>query len=172
MVTDGNVMLQYFKGIFRNGAAMAVTLIGMLFTMAPSASEIIAYEYDEAGRLVKTTRASDEKQITYNYDDADNRTSKTVATAPPPSLNEDPECQNASPYLGSIPSHAPPVSFTLQDSSFLNLCSDPDGDALTLLTPSTPYSFTVSGGQTVNIHYTVSDGNGGTGSGTYTFARP
>lgn len=138
----------------------------------PAKSDSETFTYDELGRVIKVDRSS--KSTSYTYDDADNRKSKIISSSSssqPPS-NNSPSCNDVNNHMSTVPTYAGPVSITLQESSFLNLCSDPDGDPLSVTSPSTPHSFTVSSGQTVNVDFTVSDGNGGTGSGRYTFSRP
>jgi len=50
-------------------------------------------------------------------------------------------------------------------------CGDPDGDSLTVISPTSAPTFTLAAGQSYSYQITVSDGNGGTGTGTITYTR-
>lgn len=63
------------------------------------------------------------------------------------------------------------TSFHVTDSMILNQCSDPDGDALMVTSPATPYDIDVSGGGVVSVVNTVSDGRGGTAQQTINVVR-
>ena len=130
------------------------------------------YTYDELGRVKNVTQG--DRTTTYTYDAADNRTS-TVTTGPGgggSSSNSAPTCSSTTVNMGSIPTFAGPVSVQLTAANFISKCSDSDGDTLTLISPSAPYSFTVASGQTVNITYKVSDGTAADVSATFTYKRP
>jgi uncharacterized protein RhaS with RHS repeats len=66
--------------IFAAGAAASIAT-------PAAANETITYSYDAQGRLVEVERAgtvNNGVDTTYQYDDADNRTSKTTTGSPNP----------------------------------------------------------------------------------------
>jgi len=71
--------------------------------------------------------------------------------------------------------HAPSyatASSTVSASGFLSQCGDPDGDALTVTSPGTPYTFTLQPNQwSLSVPFSVSDGRGGTAGAVLTIQR-
>jgi YD repeat-containing protein len=108
--------------------------------------------------------------FTYTVSDGTASTNGTVnVTVVQP--NQAPVCTNSSTTMTGIPSQAT-ATVTITSAMVLARCTDPDGDTMTVLTPAVPYSFGVSAGQGVLTPFSVSDGHGGTGSGTIFFGRP
>lgn len=139
-----------------------------------SASYVAAqtYTYDDLGRL-KTVTPPAGMVTTYSYDSADNRVSKIVASSSS-STGSPPVCTNWAITVNGVP--APPqgpntVSITPGTSNFIAHCSDADGNTMTLVTP-TATSFSVNRGQTISVPYSVSDGQGNTGSANLSITFP
>lgn len=85
-------------------------------------------------------------------------------------VNTAPTCVSPSATMTGIPSYAT-ASFTLTATGIISMCSDANGDALTVTSPAVPYTANIAAGQTIVTPFTVSDGKGGTGSGTFTMHR-
>lgn len=157
-----------------------LTLAALVFGSAAFAAETTTYEYDAQGRLVKSSKvggpANGKKKCT-SYDPAGNRTNQTVTSASctsgggsgggggnnPPVAN--PDSYGVSCLAGNYP-------VTTNDS-------DPDGDAITLLSVSGPLGASVANSTSVyvtgtsnpgtyTINYTIQDANGATASSTLT----
>jgi YD repeat-containing protein len=139
-------------------------VLGMLLPAAYVLAE--TYTYDDLGRVKTVTNGT--LVTTYSYDSADNRTSVQTAA---PNTNHAPVCTNQTTTMTGIPPIAT-ATVTITEAMVLARCTDPDGDAMTVLTPAVPYTFTINAGQTRTTPFSVSDGRGGTGSGTITFIRP
>jgi len=87
-------------------------------------------------------------------------------------INTAPVCSSQTNTIGGLPVYAT-ATVGLSASQALALCTDANGDALTVTSPALPYSTTLAVGQaSVTIPFTVSDGKGGTGSGSVTYKRP
>lgn len=125
-----------------------------------------SYTYDDLGR-VKTVSYPSGAKSGYNYDTVDNRT--TAQTALNGVLNNPPVCGNAPVAITGVPTFAPPIQVT--GSLTIIPCSDPDGDTLTVISPTTAPTFTLAAGQSYTYNITVSDGKGGTAVGSITYTR-
>lgn len=69
------------------------------------------------------------------------------------------------PAYATASSYVPPQAFVMH-------CSDPNGDALTLVNPSGGYTFTLQPYvYSVTVPFSVSDGRGGTGNAVLTVRR-
>lgn len=84
--------------------------------------------------------------------------------------NISPVCTNWTITL-NIP--APPygtnsTTVNVPASAFLSHCSDSDGGTLSVTSPAMPLATQITRGQTLNFPYTVSDGQGGSGSAVLT----
>lgn len=146
--------------------------------MPASAQDVTAYSYDELGRVTTVTHPSGAKSG-YGYDKANNRAVTQTALngvlnmPPVPNSNQSPTCTNWSislnipypPYGTNTATISPAVN------DFIAHCSDGDGGTLSLVSPSST-SVTINRGQTVYVAYTVSDGQGGTGSAYLTVTFP
>ncbi len=161
-----------------------LSLAALLLGGSAMAAETTSYEYDAQGRLIKSSKvggpANGKKKCT-SYDPAGNRTNQTVTSASctggtgggggggggggnnPPVAN--PDSYGVSCLAGNYP-------VTLNDS-------DPDGDAITLLSVSGPLGASVANSTSVyvtgtnnpgtyTINYTIQDANGATASSTLT----
>lgn len=150
--------------------------------LIPSSSFAQTYTYDNLGRVKTVTNNG--VTITYNNDAADNRTSVTNGGAspppppppPPPSSNNPPVCQNIVQTIGApwyaTPSVALSLSSIIGPNSNNGICSDPNGDVLTLVSANpalapTQHPLT----STITFYFTVTDNKGGTASGTFLFKR-
>jgi hypothetical protein len=68
--------------------------------------------------------------------------------------------------------NAPSYATASSSVSFQHRCSDPDGDPITIINPSNPYTFVMNPGVNVlTIPFTASDGRGGTASAVLTIYR-
>jgi len=158
--------------------AAITTLAAVLVTAASAlagASETATYEYDALGRLEKVTRddGTDITVVDYDYDDAGNRTKRTVGDG-----------GGGGGGGGNPPSNSPPSAvfdsvFTTQmySNTYASVTandSDPDGDPLTITAVTQPSNgfvviqsatvlriFSTASGTDL-FTYTISDGNGGT----------
>ncbi len=159
-----------------------LVIAALAFGSSAFAAETTTYEYDAQGRLIKSSKvggpANGKKKCT-SYDPAGNRTNQTVTSASctagggggsgggggnnPPVAN--PDSYGVSCLAGNYP-------VTLNDS-------DPDGDAITLLSVSGPLGASVGNSTSVyvtgtnnpgtyTINYTIQDANGATASSTLT----
>jgi len=138
----------------------------MAAPLTASAQTTNTYTYDDLGRLKSVTYPSGPK-TGYNYDAADNRTK--AQTALNGVLNSAPNCGVAYIPITVTPSSAPPVPIT---GSLTTIpCSDPDGDTMTVISPTTAPNFTLAAGQSYSYGITVSDGNGGVTPATVTYHR-
>jgi len=86
-------------------------------------------------------------------------------------LNHAPVCTNSTTNMTGIPSGAT-ANVTITEAAVLARCTDADGDTMTVLTPVVPKAVAINAGQSVATSFSVSDGHGGTGSGTITYSRP
>lgn len=139
------------------------------------AAETAGFEYDALGRLIRITR-DDGIVIEYDYDAAGNRERKEVFDADSGGSGGD----------GGGPANSPPVAgndsarIAQYAARNLNLTandSDPDGDALTIMSVTQPSNAFVSiiSANEVQIfaeivgfdafQYTISDGKGGLATG-------
>jgi len=165
----------------RLAVAATTTLVAVLVTAASApacASETATYEYDALGRLEKVTRddGTDTTVVDYEFDDAGNRTNRTVGDGSGGggggSTNNPPVATNDST---SVPDRF--------ESSYPNVLlndSDPDGDTLVITSVTQPWNaiVTISFGGMLSVlgtnvgvgssTYTISDGNGGTATATLT----
>ncbi len=129
----------------------------------------IEYKYDTLGRLTKVIY-DDGREIVYDYDDAGNRKTVSDSASGGASSNNPPVAVNDS---ASALQYRPVYIYVLNNDS------DPDADSLsvtgvtgtgcsvtnnTYLTCFFPYRGTVTN------HYTISDGNGGTDTGSVTIS--
>ncbi|KQY28299.1 hypothetical protein ASD21_15950 [Caulobacter sp. Root1455] len=140
------------------------------------------FSYDAQGRLAGVAYTSG-VQTAYTYDAAANRTRVQVTNGAPPATNQAPTCANRSINIGSIPNGGAGVSLTLQPITLSPACTDPDGDALTLVSLTgftNAATGTLSGANaTINnvrapgasFTYAVSDGHGHTIYPTFTIIR-
>ena len=153
--------------------AIALALMGGISHAGPT-----TYSYDALGRLVSVTNPNS-TVTTYTYDAAGNRTAVTTGTGgspppppppPPPPANNAPVCNNSTITIPA-PSYVT-VPYSYQSSTFTALCSDADGNALTVTSPPVPGGIPTYGGNTYTIPFTVTDGLGGNGSATITIIRP
>ena len=157
---------------FRFVAILAL-LVALALPVDILASDTTTYDYDALGRLCQVTK-DDGTAIHYVYDAAGNRESRTIGGA---------GCGGVAP-----PTNNPPVASNdfisvpgVAMSKVKNLTvndSDPDGDSLVITSvtqPSNGYvvilsasSVRVTGNSSGNssFTYTISDGNGGTDTGT------
>jgi len=103
----------------------------------------------------------------YTYDAADNRI--RAQTALNGVLNNPPVCGNAPVAITGVPGTAPPIQVT--GSLTIIPCSDPDGDTMTVISPTTAPTFMLAAGQSYTYNITVSDGKGGTAVGSITYTR-
>ncbi|ADU15330.1 RHS repeat domain-containing protein [Asticcacaulis excentricus] len=138
-----------------------------------SAASAQTYTYDDLGRL-KIVTYSNGVKTGYSYDPADNRTKSQTALNGVLNFGSPPVCTNWTIAVGNVP--PPPmgtnnVTISPPANSFVSHCTDPDGNSMTLTSP-TNLSFPISRGQTIYVPYTVSDGQGGTGSATLTITFP
>lgn len=161
-----------------------------LIATALLAGETVNYKYDALGRLVKVETSA--TSTSYTYDPADNRCGKATTTlnsSTTPAAcagssssssssssgggnNTAPVCSNFSQGL-TIPVQAGATTVGFDAVSFFTShCTDANGDTLTLTAPTLPYIVIISAGQSIQTTYTVSDGNGGTGSAIFTVWRP
>jgi hypothetical protein len=85
--------------------------------------------------------------------------------------NTPPVCTSRTINMTGIPSYAT-ATVTVQAAQILQQCSDANGHTLTVVSPGVPYSFQINAGQTHITSFTVSDGYGGTASGSITWTRP
>lgn len=155
--------------------ALILTSIAFVLGATIATAQTVTYKYDDLGRVVQAVQAS--MSTTYSYDTADNRilVQTVVGTSSSSSsggTDHAPTCNNWGIAMSNVPTYAGPVSGSLPAASFISNCTDVDGDTLTVTTPATPYSFTVSAHQTITVPFTVSDGRGGTGSAILTISRP
>jgi len=82
-------------------------------------------------------------------------------------VNHPPVCQDWSFRL-----NAPYYATASGSVSFQHRCSDPDGDPITITSPSNPYTFVMPPGvNTLTIPFSASDGRGGTASAVLTIYR-
>lgn len=130
------------------------------------AQSTTSYTYDDFGRLKVVSHPSGAK-TGYQYDAADNRT--RVQAALNGVLNLSPVCGPHHITITGVPQNVPTITITgsITNSS----CIDPDGDTLTVTNPTTAPVFTLSQGQSYSYSLTVSDGRGGTASGTRIYTR-
>lgn len=96
-----------------------------------------------------------------------------VSVTVQPAPNHAPTCNSQTNTIGGLPAYAT-ATVGVSSSQILALCTDADGDTMTVTTPANlPYTTTLAVGQTsVSIAFVVSDGKGGTGSGSVTYKRP
>ena len=149
--------------------AIVVALMGGISHAGPT-----TYSYDALGRLVSVTNPNS-TVTTYTYDAAGNRTAVTTGTGGGGGgggggTNHAPVCSNSTITIPA-PSYAT-VPYSYQSSTFTALCSDADGNTLTVTSPSVPGGIVTYGGNTYTIPFTVTDGLGGNGSATITIIRP
>ncbi|MBP2160401.1 MULTISPECIES: hypothetical protein [Asticcacaulis] len=72
----------------------------------------------------------------------------------------------------TIKLNAPSYATATSSVSFQHRCSDPDGDPITIISPSNPYTFVMNPGVwTLTIPFTATDGRGGYGSAVLTINR-
>ncbi len=155
------------------------------------AQDDITYKYDALGRLVCAVYVNDGKIIRYSYDDAGNRSNVDIVSGTsadcgaaatsnsPPVASEDP-IMLVTPYDD--------ITFVLWDTinPSIGYVTDPDGDAMNLdsiLPFVDPFSVVQTDGCTLSdtrcrltidvsymgfedLYYVISDGNGGTLSGS------
>jgi len=141
----------------------------LLMALALPAAYVLAetYTYDDLGRLRTVKNGS--VTTTYTYDSADNRI--TVQSGAPVT-NQPPVCSSQTFPLTGIPPQATATD-TITAAKVLARCSDPDGDPMTVTAPiPLPYTVTIPPGQNKVVPFSVSDGKGGTGSGTFSYIRP
>jgi len=145
-------------------SALVISLLVLIGSDAFAATT--SYQYDELGRL-KVVKNNNVVSNTYSYDAAGNRTQKQSGTT---SANHAPVCSSPTINMTGIPSYAS-ASFTMTVSQVLGYCTDADGDSMTVTSPALPLTQSISAGQTISIPYTVSDGKGGTATGTVSWHR-
>ena len=151
----------------RSGSASHLKKYLALLGLLPAASVLAeTYRYDDLGRVKTVTNGS--LVTSYTYDSTDNCTSVQTAA---PNTNRPPVCTDQTINMTGIPPIAT-ATVTLTAAMVLARCSDPDGDAMTVTSPVVPHTFTINAGQTHSDPFTVSDGRGGTGSGTIIWIRP
>jgi YD repeat-containing protein len=148
----------------------AISLISAIGALAGNAS----FEYDELGRLKTST--NDGVVTTYTYDAAGNRTSVQVGappTTPPtnPTTNRAPTCTSLTVTISGPPPSVG-ATVTVTSTMVLQRCTDADGDTLTVTSPALPRSSTLFPRQSFVTDFVVTDGKGGSASGTLTFTRP
>ena len=69
------------------GISASLAAIIYMLPVAASAAETVVHEYDELGRLKKTTKSGGPatgSQTTTSYDPAGNRSNQTTSGTPPP----------------------------------------------------------------------------------------
>lgn len=144
--------------------AAAIIIAGQLIAVTPSSAQ--SYTYDEYGRLKVVTYSANVK-TGYTYDKSDNRTN--VQTTTNGVLNNPPVCDNWIIELSGIPQNT--VTIHPNVENFTDHCSDADGQALSLVSPANR-QVTINRTETKYVPFTVSDGNGGTGSALLTVTWP
>lgn len=150
------------RRIYALGALAAL----LIWPGVTSAQVTNTYTYDDLGRLTSVSYPSGAK-TGYHHDAANNRT-KTV-TALNGVINSPPICGSQTVTITGVPGTAPPITVT--GSLSIIPCGDPDGDALTLISPASAPVFTLAAGKSYSYPITVSDGNGGTAVATITYYR-
>lgn len=157
---------------------VASVVTGIFALAAPcSAQDTTTYTYDETGRVTTVTHPSGAK-TGYQYDSAGNRATAVTALdgnvvmPGTPTQNHAPTCSSTTIVLTGLPSYAT-ATVSVTSSQILALCSDADGDSMSVTSPTLPASQTIPPGTTqVSFPFTVSDGHGGTGVGSITYHRP
>lgn len=139
--------------IDRKSAGALLATISLTMAAATAWAGTVTYTYDELGR-VKTASYANGNQTIYNYDKAGNRTQYVVGSA----TDHAPVAVNDSVTTAV----STPVSFDPRTND-----SDPDGNALTITTVSTPGhgTATITGGASVT--YTPTTGYSGSDRFTY-----
>ncbi|WP_443750079.1 hypothetical protein [Asticcacaulis solisilvae] len=92
--------------------------------------------------------------------------------APAPEEKSTLTCSDETNNLTEIPANAAAVSVTVTEPYILGLCKAAEGQALSVVTPSAPYTFNIDAGKTVVVAYTVKDASGATAGGSITYIRP
>ncbi|WP_140986893.1 RHS repeat domain-containing protein [Asticcacaulis tiandongensis] len=170
-----------------------VAIVGVICAVAGASSVMSGntqYSYDALGRVTSVCYP-DSTKITYQYDAAGNRTqivraatgtggtctsgsgsssSSSSSSGGGGGSNTAPVCTNQTVNMGYIPG-APGISITITAAQVIGRCTDANGDTLIVTSPAMPRTFTIGANQTVHTNFTVSDGNGGTGTGTITYIR-
>lgn len=163
--------LNRFTAPVRLAILTSIGLAGVF--LAPVQAGETNHKYDALGRVTQTCYP-DGTKINYQYDKAGNRTQVSKVLTGVPSctgVNNAPVCGNALILL-SVPGYAGPVTTSFGEGALRQNCSDVDGHQLSVTSPATPLSVTISAGQTLNYPFTVSDGNGGTATAIFTVQRP
>ena len=159
---------------------VAILIVAAGLSGANAQSVTITYEYDPIGRLTEVDNSANGVR-TYAYDDAHNRTSLTVSGAGPSSAMAPRRSKlsgggegNRAPIAEEVTISAVPSSTILRHVT--SLAIDPNGDPLvfeivsdgTLENAGATWRFRApeSAGQTNRMTYTVTDGKGGTSTGT------
>lgn len=97
---------------------------------------------------------------------------RIYSDASTPPGNAPPECLGNLNIGLAIPPIAGTATIQMTASTVLAICTDPNGDPLSVILPSSmPYQFTIAAGQTTVINFAVSDEKGGADSGTVTCIR-
>lgn len=158
-----------------------IALLPFFFAAPALAAETTTYEYDAQGRLIKSAKSGGPKSGTQkctSYDEAGNRTNQTVNAS---------GCTVGAGGGGGGGGNNPPIA--IPDSYGVSCLagnypvthtdSDPDGDAISLLSVSGPLGASVANSTSIYvtgtnnpgtyvISYTIQDTSGATASSTLT----
>jgi len=148
-------------------------LFAAAFLLLPITAGAQTYTYDTLGRVSTVTHPNGAKTV-YYYDTVDNRVGTQTATngvitlQPPAPPNSPPTCSNWNLYISGVPAMVNSITVTLTSANatdMLSKCSDPEGGALTLVSPTLPYSKTFNRSDSPkHIPFSVADPQGALGS--------
>ena len=133
--------------------------IAILAATSPAVGQkATSYTYDALGRLVRSSVSggpSNARQTGTCFDSTGNRSQymaaiggipacgmPTPTPTPTPASNQPPGCSTLT--IGPIPGYAT-STINVTASMVLGKCSDPDGDTLSITSPSVPYTINVAG---------------------------
>lgn len=179
------------KKSFKCRLLLTAALMPLVLPGLAIAQDGVAYVYDELGRLVESTNSGSPNggaQSTIAYDKAGNRTNYTVSNVPTPTPPPTPS-PTPTPTPTPPPGNQPPVAIS---DNFTMVCNsgggfnvlandyDPDGNPLTLVSATSNGTISVSVGSATQgivsigvgprgsftASYVVSDGQGGTATGS------